>query len=228
MEEKERYKWSQDVIVECPYEDYDYIVDTENNIIFSDDNYFKLVDLLNQQDKEIKKLEEYNNKYPYRYSEEYMKNNRKLETENQQLKQQLAESEKNFIIANNLRKNSNEVLLNYKTEKYGLDKTIQELRKIKLSFPEKEWYYKGFENCERQMSSHIADLTLQVKELKQRLHDLPKKIVEEIKLQLFNHFKVKNIEEYEKLPLIDSLFTADTVIEILDTILKKFGGRNEK
>ena len=89
--------------------------------------------------------------------------------ENQQLKQKLAESEKNFIIANNLRKNSNEVLLNYKTEKYGLDKTIQELRKIKLSFPEKEWYYKGFENCERQMSSHIADLTLEVKQLKQQL-----------------------------------------------------------
>lgn len=64
-------------------------------------------------------------------------------------------------------------------------------------------------------------------QLKQQLHDLPKKIVEEIKLQLFNHFKVKNIEEYGKLPLIDSLFTADTVIEILDTILKKFGGEDE-
>lgn len=64
-------------------------------------------------------------------------------------------------------------------------------------------------------------------QLKQQLYDLPKKIVEEIKLQLFNHFKVKNIEEYEKLPLIDSLFTADTVIEILDTILKKYGGENE-
>ena len=64
-------------------------------------------------------------------------------------------------------------------------------------------------------------------QLKQQLHDLTKKIVEEIELQLFNHFKVKNIEEYEKLPLIDSLFTADTVIEILDTILKKYGDKNE-
>ena len=62
------------------------------------------------------------------------------------LETELAESKENFIVANNLRKNSDEVLLNYKTEKYGLDKTIQELRKIKLSFPEKEWYYKGFEN----------------------------------------------------------------------------------
>lgn len=92
------------------------------------------------------------------------------------LEAKLAESENKFIAANNLRKNSNEVLLNYKTKKYGLDKTIQELRKIKLSLPEKEWYYKGFENCERQMSSHIADLTLEVKELKQQLAEKDKEI----------------------------------------------------
>lgn len=57
--------------------------------------------------------------------------------------------------------------------------------------------------------------------LKQQVRE---EVVEEIKQQIFNHFKVKNIEEYEKLSLIDSLFTADTVIEILDTILKKYGG----
>ena len=145
MEEKERYVYEEQ----------------ENGYYFIYDNYEKRYlnvvtncKILNQQNKELSKL---------RASYQQVKE------ENHQLKQQLAESEKNFIIANNLRKNSDEVLLNYKTEKYGLDKTIQELRKIKLSFPEKEWYYKGFENCERQMSSHIADLTLQVKELKQQL-----------------------------------------------------------
>lgn len=101
------------------------------------------------------------------------------------LEAKLAESENKFIVANNLRKNSDEVLLNYKTKKYGLDKTIQELRKMKLSLPEKEWYYKGFENCERQMSSHIADLTLEVKELKQQLAEKDLKIIElEKKLNL--------------------------------------------
>ena len=112
------------------------------------------------------------------YYTKYNNENKTLKEENDKLKQQIAdleakltECEKKFVAANNLRKNSDEVLLNYKTEKYGLDKTIQELRKIKLSLPEKEWYYKGFENCERQMSSHIADLTLEVKELKQRLEE---------------------------------------------------------
>lgn len=76
-------------------------------------------------------------------------------------------------------------------------------------------------------NNRIAEFIKENDQLKQQLHDLPNKIVEEIKLQLFNHFKVKNIEEYGKLPLIDSLFTADTVIEILDTILKKYGGGNE-
>ena len=99
-----------------------------------------------------------------------------LEKEFADLEAKLKESEKKFIVANNLRKNSDEVLLNYKTEKYGLDKTIQELRKTKLSLPEKEWYYKGFENCERQMSSHIADLTLEVNEIKQQLAEKDKEI----------------------------------------------------
>lgn len=110
-----------------------------------------------------------------------------------QLKQQLAESEERFVVANNLRKKSDEVLLNYKTEKYGLDKTIQELRKMKLSMPEKEWYYKGFENCERQMSSHIADLTLEINQLKKQLEEKDKEVA---------HLKdgldmCKNIKRYD-------------------------------
>ena len=81
-----------------------------------------------------------------------------------------------------------------------------------------------YDSCDllNQQSKRIKELENENKQLKQQLHDLPKKIVGEIKQQLFNYFKVKNIEKYEKLPLIDSLFTADTVIEILDTILKEY------
>ena len=47
-------------------------------------------------------------------------------------------------------------------------------------------------------------------------------VCEKIKKQIFNHFNVKNMEEYENLSLIDGLFTADAVIEMLDTILKEY------
>lgn len=58
----------------------------------------------------------------------------------------------------------------------------------------------------------LSDYTKQVR----------KEVCEKIKKQIFNHFNVKNMEEYENLSLIDSLFTADVVIEMLDTILKEY------
>ena len=62
----------------------------------------------------------------------------------------------------------------------------------------------------------------QIDNLRQQLKTQPAEIVEKIKEQIFNHFNVKNMEEYENLSLIDSLFTADAVIEMLDTILKEY------
>ena len=73
----------------------------------------------------------------------------------------------------------------------------------------------------------------EIKKLNKRITDIierdeklfksqPAEIVEKIKKQIFNHFNVKNMEEYENLSLIDSLFTADAVIEMLDTILKEY------
>ncbi len=155
MEEKERYEWNSRFD--------EAIKDNQTGDIVN------AVEVLNKQDKRIKELEEQT--YPAYKREHkrraYLENIEvpRLEKENQQLKQQLKDTEESY---NN-------------TMAY-LNKTRSELL------------------------------------------NLPKKIVEDIKQQLFNHFKVKNIEEYEKLSLIDSLFTADTVIEILDTILKKYGG----
>ena len=58
----------------------------------------------------------------------------------------------------------------------------------------------------------LSDYTKQVR----------KEVCEKIKKQIFNHFNVKNMEEYERLSLLDSLFTADVVTDMLDTILKEY------
>ena len=58
----------------------------------------------------------------------------------------------------------------------------------------------------------LADYTKQVR----------KEVCEKIKKQIFNHFNVKNMEEYESLSMLDSLFTADAVTDMLDAILKDY------
>lgn len=132
-----------------------------------------------------------------------------------ELQKQLEEKEKDNQFLKKMYLSERTKNDNYHTEKYGLDKPVEELRKIKLTPKEKEIYYKGFDNCERQFATHIA-------ELQQQLQSQPAEIVEKIKKQIFNHFNVKNMEENENLSLIDSLFTADAVIEMLDTILKEY------
>ena len=62
----------------------------------------------------------------------------------------------------------------------------------------------------------------QIDNLRQQLNSQPAEIMEKIKKQILNHFNVNNMEEYERLSLLDSLFTADAVTEILDTILKEY------
>lgn len=71
-------------------------------------------------------------------------------------------------------------------------------------------------------AKEIVFLDNKIKLLKQQLKSQPAEIVEKIKEQIFNHFNVKNIEECERLSLLDALFTADAVVEILDTILKEY------
>ena len=97
----------------------------------------------------------------------------------------------------------------------SLHKQIVELQK---QLEEKEKYtYTGKEvgEIERKYDEKIDTL-------EQKLKSQPAEIVEKIKEQIFNHFNVKNIEEYERLSLPNALFTADAVAEILDTILKEY------
>ena len=75
---------------------------------------------------------------------------------------------------------------------------------------EQRWCFMTEDAFEKAQS--LTDYTKQVRN----------EVCEKIKKQIFNHFNVKNMEEYENLSLIDSLFTADAVIEMLDTILKEY------
>ena len=92
-----------------------------------------------------------------------------------------------------LYKNYYTQLQNYKSKLYNID--IPKLRKKHLTPEEKEIYYKGFENCERQISSHIADLTLEVKELKQQLAEKEEQIK---RLEDFGEQKRKAIVRLQK------------------------------
>lgn len=97
----------------------------------------------------------------------------------------------------------------------SLHKQIADLQK---QLKEKEKYtYTGKEvgEIERKYDEKIDTL-------EQQLKNQPAEIVEKIKEQIFNHFNVKNIEEYERLSLLNALFTADAVAEILDDILKEY------
>ena len=67
-----------------------------------------------------------------------------------------------------------------------------------------------------------TDKDKQIAELKKQLKSQPAEIVEKIKNKIFNHFNVNNMEEYESLSLLDSLFTADAVTDMLDDILKEY------
>ena len=94
----------------------------------------------------------------------------------------------------------------------------QQIAELQKQLEEKEKYtYTGKEvgEIERKYDEKIDTL-------EQQLKSQPAEIMEKIKEQIFNHFNVKNIEEYERLPLLNALFTADAVTEILDTILKEY------
>ena len=72
------------------------------------------------------------------------------------------------------------------------------------------------------MWDKLVEQQQQIAELQKQLKSQPAEIVEKIRKQIFNHFNVKNIEEYKRLSLLNALFTADAVAEILDTILKEY------
>lgn len=172
MEEKERYKI--DKSTNCYT---NTIVDTKTNTYYG--NIEEHIDLLNQQEKEIKQLAE----LYYEINKKYCEQQDDLiiaKGENQQLKQQLAESERK----------------------------LEEYKKC---------------NCKECMTDYEKNLNQIIDKylnenikLKQQLHDLPKKIMGEI--------KEKQPSFTENSYGVTTKQGWDMCVEILETIWKSYGG----
>ena len=145
MEEKERYKVYKDNRGNA------YICDTIKNIDYK--IYQEFVDLLNQQSKRIKELEE-----------------------------ELDDAKRDYI--------------------------------PKLEF--------GLQRANKM----CRDAEEENAQLKQQLHDLPKKIVEEIRDVAGDYWDFNICEECGNVPDLNTL-TMEDFDEILDTILEMFGGKDE-
>ena len=89
-----------------------------------------------------------------------------------EIQKQLEEKEKDNQFFKKMYLSEKQKNDNYHTEKYALDKPVEELRKIKLTPKEKEIYYKGFDNCERQFATHIAELEQQLEEKEKEIRQL--------------------------------------------------------
>ena len=101
----------------------------------------------------------------------------------------------------------------------GYEEMTNKIAELQKQLEEKEKLLQYGMNEIKNLNKRINDI---VKRDEKLLKSQPREIVEKIKKQIFNHFNVKNMEEYENLSLIDGLFTADAVIEMLDTILKEY------
>lgn len=93
---------------------------------------------------------------------------------------------------------------------------------LKEEIEEKNGVRRALSACNRQndeFADMIKKLVNEEEELKQQLHDLPNKIVEEIRKEIeFPLYVHPDFDEFECLFDIDKL---------LDTILKKYGGEDE-
>ena len=68
------------------------------------------------------------------------------------------------------------------------------------------------------------DAEKEIQQLKQQLHDLPKKIVEEIRYDMSKRIMEKQIKWGDNTQIG---FICNAINECLDTILKKYGGEDE-
>lgn len=193
MEEKGRYdvkrlSYSLNVKLTDNYEpDWRYIIfDDVNDAEL--DKLETVCNLLNQQDKELSKLQA---------------SYQQVKEENQQLKQQVEE------------------LKGKRLEFYNDDvRQTQVINGVHFD-TEQLLVFSEYVEHEKNIS---ADKDKQINQLKQQLHDLPKKIVGEIQ-ENFDWKQCCEIRKYYDQQYIWFNYVAFN--DFLDTILKKYGGENE-
>lgn len=105
---------------------------------------------------------------------------------------------------------------NYLTDYYLVEKENQQLKEELKNYKS----YKTDDERIKNLTDLYEKYTTENQQLKQQLHDLPKKIVEEIIEELCNCGKTF----FENEPYIEICI----VQGILDTILKKYGVENER
>lgn len=117
-----------------------------------------------------------------------------------------------------------------KQEVGGIDDMIKLLNQQDKRIKELEEELENYKLCrcvdcsseyEYGLETYIDELEKENQQLKQQLHDLPKKIVEEIRDVAGDYW-----EECGNVPDLNTL-TMEDFDEILDTILEKFGGEDE-
>ena len=182
IKEKERYEWNSRFD--------EAIKDNQTGDIVN------AVEVLNQQDKRIKELEEEldDAKRDYIPKLEFAlqranKMGRDAEKENQQLKHQLAESEK----PKEIRFNGFVVDCNYNEARKVLQENLFKMQAENKKLKESE-ELSNYAKCILKNKKLEEDIELskkccveyeqEIQELKKQLHDLPKKIVEEINEEL--------------------------------------------
>lgn len=100
----------------------------------------------------------------------------------------------------------------------------QEITELKQQLAEKE---QENERLKEEICKYEITLMDKNSQLKNQLHDLPNKIVEEISKELKSLYKNYPIIYSEDKDIVKSCYDKDSVNKILDTILEKYGVENE-
>ena len=108
-------------------------------------------------------------------------------------------------------------------ERYEIDKSTNYYTNTIVDTKTNAYYGNIEEHIDllNQQDKQIKELEEENKQLKQQLHDLPKKIVAEIRDVAGDY-----CEECGNVPDLNTI-TMEDFDEILDTILEKFGDKNE-